>query len=386
GAGLIPFYRFFVPGKGFHFYTAKESEKDSIIANLAATYTYEGIGYYVLDSDWRAEKLPHSGITSSQCSQLGSNTLVLCSSVEAMKLNRQQDGNRTLINAMSFYSVSNYPLTSCVRDNVTGLIWEGKEAVDTRAGSNTYTHLGNGLPGDTSGYVAAVNSANLCGFNDWRLPTRQELLNLIDYGSTTAPAIKVSWFFNTASNRYWSVELNSIDSSRAWYVNFLKGETYSEPRSNANAVRLVRGSSPSGSRYSYSTEAYGSDSANNVVNDAWTGLQWRRCEQGKVWGGGACTGTVSAFTHEQALVHAQVHSDWRMPNIKELTSLVDLGVSSGARIDHAAFPGAGTGETWSSSPEVRFGGGAWALSSGGGYVGSSGRGNVHVVRLVRIGQ
>ena len=95
---------------------------------------------------------------------------------------------------------------------------------------------------------------------------------------------------------------------------------------------------------------------------------------------------MNTFTHEQALVHAQVHSDWRMPNIKELTSLVDLSVSSGARIDHAAFPGAVTGETWSSSPEVRFGGGAWALSSGGGYVGSSGRGNGHVVRLVRIGR
>ena len=64
GAGLIPFYRFYVPSKGFHFYTANESEKDSIIANLAATYSYEGIGYYVLDSDWRAEKLPHTGVTS----------------------------------------------------------------------------------------------------------------------------------------------------------------------------------------------------------------------------------------------------------------------------------------------------------------------------------
>ena len=29
--------------------------------------------------------------------------------------------------------------------------------------------------------------------------------------------------------------------------------------------------------------AYGSDGANNVVNDAWTGLQWRRCEQGQAW-------------------------------------------------------------------------------------------------------
>ncbi len=49
GAGLVPFYRFFVPGKGFHFYTASESEKNRIQANQSATYSYEGIGYYVLE-------------------------------------------------------------------------------------------------------------------------------------------------------------------------------------------------------------------------------------------------------------------------------------------------------------------------------------------------
>ena len=49
GAGLVPFYRFYVPGKGFHFYTASESEKNRIQANQSATYSYEGIGYYVLE-------------------------------------------------------------------------------------------------------------------------------------------------------------------------------------------------------------------------------------------------------------------------------------------------------------------------------------------------
>ena len=78
GQGLIPFYRFFVPSKGFHFYTANEAEKASIQANLSAVYTYEGVGYHVLDANWHAEKLPHTGMTTSQCYAAGSNTLVTC--------------------------------------------------------------------------------------------------------------------------------------------------------------------------------------------------------------------------------------------------------------------------------------------------------------------
>ncbi|AOW13281.1 hypothetical protein LPB072_10880 [Hydrogenophaga crassostreae] len=127
GAGLIPFYRFFVPGKGFHFYTAKESEKDSIIANLAATYTYEGIGYYVLDTTWHVERLPHTGVTSGQCYQSGSNALADCASHGATGLNPQQDGHRTDINRMSYSELpnpagGNFSRTHCVKDDVTGLV------------------------------------------------------------------------------------------------------------------------------------------------------------------------------------------------------------------------------------------------------------------------
>ena len=57
GQGLIPLYRFYLPGKGIHFYTASESERDSVIATLGAVYRYEGIGYYVLGEDW----LPTAG-------------------------------------------------------------------------------------------------------------------------------------------------------------------------------------------------------------------------------------------------------------------------------------------------------------------------------------
>ncbi len=45
--GTAPLYRFYHLQRGFHFYTASATERDSLIAHLAATYRYEGVGYYV---------------------------------------------------------------------------------------------------------------------------------------------------------------------------------------------------------------------------------------------------------------------------------------------------------------------------------------------------
>ncbi|MGM9428270.1 DUF1566 domain-containing protein [Hydrogenophaga sp. MI9] len=388
GAGLLPFHRFFVPSRGFHFFTASEEEKTSIQANLSGVYSYEGIGYHVLANDWRAEKLPHTGITNSQCYETGSNTLVACGGATTTALNPQQDGHRTSGNPMGYSALGTVPVTSCLRDNVTGLIWEGKEATGTRAGSNTYSNNGTNLATDASGYVIHVNGIGLCGFTDWRLPSRQELLTLMDSGRTTAASINTTWFPNTPATSFWSGQGLSTDNALAWYASFMGGSSYSSaaPRTTAYAVRLVRGAGPVGARFTYSTVPYGSDTVNNVVNDAWTGLQWRRCEQGRFWNGSACAGSVSSFTHEQALSHARVQSGWRLPNIKELASLGDLSVTSGARVDPAAFPGAIGAYLWSSSPYAVNSGSAWLVYFNYGSVLAFTRGSGFFVRLVRLPQ
>ena len=394
GQGLLPFYRFYVPSRGFHFYTASEEEKNSIIANLAAVYSFEGVGYYVLDTNWTSEKLPHTGLTDQQCYQSGSNTLVACSGSGALALYPQQDGHRTAVNPMSYSAVratlvSNYPLTSCVRDNLTGLIWEGKtDDGGLRDKDNNYTSLGNGLPGDTSGYVAAVNAINLCGYNDWRLPTMGELASIVDFG-TRNPSIRSAWFPNAAwypstlSGGSWSSEALSTDSSQAWAGDFNDGLTYSDFRTEPYAVRLVRGSSPVGVRFAYSTLAHGSDAANNVVNDAWTGLQWRRCQEGKTWNGAACVGTASILSHEQAMVHARGQTGWRLPNIRELSSLLDLRVASGASIDATAFPATSASMQWTSSPFVSTPNNVWLVNFANGEVSYGYRYPTYPFRLVR---
>ncbi len=395
GAGLVPLYRFYVPSRGFHFYTASAAEKANIEATLSANYTYEGIGYYVLDTGWAArQRVPHTGITSGQCYLTNSNTLVDCSNSLTTALNLQQDGHRTAITPMSFSREPSlfgpYPITSCMRDNVTGLVWEGKTETGERAGSNTYTNLNNGAANDTSGYVAAVNAMALCGFSDWRLPTRNELLMLVDYGAAVGPLINPTAFPNTPHYaRAWSADLLNTDSSSAWFVSFSTYGGWSEPSARAlqhNTVRLVRGADLTGPRFSFSTLSFGADGANNVVNDAWTGLQWRRCEEGRVWSGSACGGNASMFTHQNALIHAQKRTGWRLPNVKELTSLVDLSLGMGPRLQATVFPGSTINDFWASTPSLGFTNQeAWTVSFYTGIVygdlrGPDARSSVRLIR------
>jgi hypothetical protein len=55
GAGLSPLYRFFLPRAGTHFYTASEAERQQVQDTLSSTYTFEGVGYYVLGSGFSFE-------------------------------------------------------------------------------------------------------------------------------------------------------------------------------------------------------------------------------------------------------------------------------------------------------------------------------------------
>ena len=386
GTGLLALHRFYLPSKGFHFYTANEAEKDSIIANLGATYSYEGVGYYVLGTDWHAEKLPHTGITDQQCYQAGSDTLVVCSGAGTQALNAQQDGHLSTVNAMSYSAVGTHPLSSCVKDDVTGLIWEGKpDDGGVRDKDNAYTHLGNGQSGDASGYVAAVNAAKLCGYSDWRLPTRSELLGIVHLGNWGGVPVDANWLVNTKNAEYWTANGNRADSSQAWFVNFTGVNELSHfaARNGTRPVRLVRGQSPSAQRFTYSTVAYGSDVANNVVNDAWTGLQWRRCEEGKVWTGASCTGTPVTLAHEQALTWARDKAGWRLPNIRELASLVDLASASPVAVDPVAFPAATVGYVWAATPRTSFTSSAWSVFFSYGSVDNSPRNGTSALRLVR---
>lgn len=150
---------------------------------------------------------------------------------------------------------------ACTRDNVTGLIWEVKTASGLRSQSHSYTWYSSnsatngGSVGwasggtcatagrcDTEKFVADVNAAGLCGASNWRMPTSQELVSIVDYSRTyPGPTIDASYFPNTPSSYFWSASASARLYSYAWFVNFGYGYAYGYGYKLRDAqVRLVR--------------------------------------------------------------------------------------------------------------------------------------------------
>ncbi len=150
----------------------------------------------------------------------------------------------------------------CVLDQFTGLIWEVKTTdggLHDRA--HTYTwfdpdeaqgeldYRGKSDGGecavsacDTHAYPAAVNERGLCGFSDWRMPSRDELGSISDPRKTrTPPSINTVYFPNTQPGEYWSSNDYQFQFDTAWLWNFGNGLDRVEWKASPRYVRLVRG-------------------------------------------------------------------------------------------------------------------------------------------------
>ena len=159
----------------------------------------------------------------------------------------------------------------CVRDNITGLIWESKtDALSTSLHSNNssyswYQTDDEGVAdGDESGiaascsltncntqaFIAEVNSQGLCNFRDWRLPTHNELLSILHLGQAVAPMIDADYFPNTTNSLtapvwYWTQNssadgFSNEQAQNAWAIDFASGNDNFLNKSTAGRVRLVR--------------------------------------------------------------------------------------------------------------------------------------------------
>ncbi len=153
---------------------------------------------------------------------------------------------------------------SCVKDNHTGLIWEVKTPVGSGGIhdiSNTYRWGGKTAQiktGQTWGtrfsdwdtLVDGSNSASLCSFTDWRVPTIAELETVVDMGRV-APAMDTNYFPNiddiafilaVASTEVWSASPTSVGvfSDFAWSISHSDGRSGIETRDTSHLVWLVR--------------------------------------------------------------------------------------------------------------------------------------------------
>jgi hypothetical protein len=363
----VPVYRFFNTKTGTHFYTTSAVERDHVLATWN-WFNFEGIAYYVKPAPEPlpfTSKLQDTGATKcfkklasySQDQQV----LVDCTDPAAIAADPLQDGmlGYDMTHSLgldgrlgfSFSNVAGFSKTDCVKDNITGLLWEGKPTTGFRA-DRGYTYYGDGRSGDISEYVAQVNAAALCGKTDWRIPSVNELHGLLDYGVdaaatkyTGSPMIDAKWFPNTIVGEYWTsspatsiVAHPAMPAGKTWVVSFWNGIAGTASADySSNRARLVSGgisiSSNTASRYVISGDG-------KEVTDSVTGLIWRRCVEGHIWDASLATctpdllnfsylaqvpGSHANFQGDAARTHVKKQTGWRIPNIKELKSLQDGG-------------------------------------------------------------
>lgn len=126
-----------------------------------------------------------------------------------------------------------------------------------------------------------------------------------------------------------------------------------------------------------------------TVTDLSTGLIWKQCAEG-LSGADCLTGSLSAFTWQQALQHAEAQvfagsSLWRLPNKNELASLVERRCIQPA-INGRFFPNTPSSWFWSSSPYAYDSGLAWNVRFHNGHVKVYDKDDAGYVRLVSGGQ
>jgi hypothetical protein len=201
---------------------------------------------------------------------------------------------------------------STVTDNVTGLVWEG--TVD----ATTYTQA------DAEQHCQAKPGG-------WRLPTRIELVSLIDFTiASPGPTINSAAFPGATADPFWTSSSSAAAADYGWNVTFYIGDANVGFDKGTSKVRCVRGS-PKCYKTRFTIQGAG------VVQDNATGLIWQM------------TLDPSSRTWADAKPYcAALGASWRLPSVNELQTIVD-DTKSAPSIDSNVFPQTPGKAFWTSS-------------------------------------
>ncbi len=244
-----------------------------------------------------------------------------------------------------------------VRDNVTGLTWQRSPATD---GDGALTPRDKLTLSQARALPAKLNAAKFGGFDDWRLPSIKELYSLFDArgtdpsGPMDADTARLTPFIDTRFFKFAYGDPRTgervIDSQYAsstkyvghsvrnygklFGVNFadgrIKGYDLLMPGRGSEKtffVICVRGN-PAYGRNDFH------DNGDGTITDRATGLMWSRTDsgQGMNWQG------ALAWVQKKNAERFLGHNDWRLPNVKELQSIVDYTRSPDATYSPAIDP------------------------------------------------
>lgn len=186
--------------------------------------------------------------------------------------------------------------TGTVLDLTTGLEWE----------------LGSG-PVATSGYVAArdrCDGLKVADKNDWRLPTRIELLTVLDFAlSPSSLDTNVFWpgLNGQDLKPFWTASVGS--STQRFTLNPLGPSLALVADANtALASMCVRGGPTTSPAVRYAVNG-------GIARDVRTGLEWQLAP--KASAENILAATVTCTNSDLS------GGGWRLPDVRELVSLVD---------------------------------------------------------------
>jgi len=250
-----------------------------------------------------------------------------------------------------------------VRDNVTGLIWEVKTDDETLNDKNDQYSW----EGATELFIEMLNSSGFGGYSDWRLPTITELAGILDY-SGSAPTIETNYFPKTISAPYWSsTAFTCSNDHQAWYINFEFDNASANYESDSYHVRAVRGAQ---------SDKTFVDNGDGTITDSSTGLMWEQA-----------TSNASLLSWTGALYYCEDltlagYTDWRLPNMKELRTIVDHKTCNPA-IDTEYFPDTMLSDYWSSTSRAISPSFAWGIEFASGQDRAYVKNDSSYVRAVR---
>lgn len=254
-----------------------------------------------------------------------------------------------------------------VSESVSGLMWQDNN--DTLTNSQTWDNA--------NAYCSNLTHG---GYNDWRLPSIEELQTIVDK-NRYSPAISSSFTNVATSDSYWSSTTYAGNTSYAWFVFFNPGNTYFNAKTNSYYVRCVR----DGQYQNFDTlsslqkAGFERNTTTEIVTDTKNELMWQDNSEAK---------TITKTWDEAGTYCSDLslggYNDWRLPSVVELQTIVDMSRYSPAI--NSSFTNVTSSYYWSSTTDASYTSNAWRVYFNYGYTSYYDKTNSFYVRCVRGGE